>query len=370
MVMPCPRAHGRSRFGPLALLLVGLVGVTFLHSVAFLGAGAPGGGRVSVARSRLQISQHVPRFSSTALAARGGDEEDEEDDDYEFAGGEINADALKIGQRLDGVVVNIRDFGAFVDFGADKQGLVPRSKVADGFVENVEDHVKIGDSVSLWVSDLKDGKITMSMTPNKIYGVGQGPKTDLGLFSGLGDEEWMSGTVVRVAPFGAFVQVQAPLSDEMAQGLVHVSQMGEKRVEDPNDVVAVGDEVKVRVIQVDAVANKLSLSMKEKSAGGGGRSSADLSAFSAVSDDEWLQGTVKTIVNFGAFVEVASPSGGAPVQGLVHLSQIRDGFVEDAGEELEIDQEVKVRIISLDPGQGKMNLSMKAKQGQAEVQEA
>jgi len=96
-----------------------------------------------------------------------------------------------------------------------------------------------------------------------------------------------------------------------------------------------------------------------------------VSAFSEISDEEWLEGTVKGIVNFGAFVEVTAP-GGAPVQGLVHLSQIRDGYVEDAGEELEMDQEVKVRVIGVDSDKGKVSFSMKEKQGSAqpEAQEA
>jgi len=334
---------------------------------AFLGASAPSGSAPATARLRAQIGQQVPRSSSTALAARGGDEEEEEDeeDDYEFAGGVFDARVLKIGQKMDGVVVNIRDFGAFVDFGAETQGLVPKSKLADKFVENVEDVVAVGDNVNVWVSDLKNGKVTLSMTPNRIYSPGGGPKADLTLFEGASDTEWTTGTVVSVMNFGAFVQVQVPSSELMAQGLVHISQMAEQRVEDPNKVVSIGDEVKVRVISVDANANKLGLSMREKKAGGGGGGPADVSAFSEISDEEWLEGTVKGIVNFGAFVEVTAP-GGAPVQGLVHLSQIRDGYVEDAGEELEMDQEVKVRVIGVDSAKGKVSFSMKEKQGSAQ----
>lgn len=295
------------------------------------------------------------------MAARGGDEDDEEeeeDDDYEFSGG-VSLGMLKTGQKLSGVVMNIRDFGAFVDFGAESQGLVPRSKISDDFVENVEDHVSVGDMVDVWVSDIKGQKVTLSMTQNKIFGVRRGEEADISLFEDIKSDEWMSGNVVSVRAFGAFVQLQAPGSELTAQGLVHVSQMGETRVEDVGSIVSVGDEVKVRVIKVDTENKKLSLSMKQEGAGSGGKS--DVSSFNNLSDDEWIDGKVVSIVNFGAFVEVATPAGGAPTQGLVHITQIKDGFVEDAGEEVEVDQDVKVRVVSVDEEKGKIALSMRPK---------
>merc|ERR1719210_2929695 len=99
--------------------------------------------------------------------------------------------------------------------------------------------------------------------------------------------------------------------------------------------------------------------MKEQAAGGGGK--ADLDAFSGLPDDEWVPGVVKSLVNFGAFVEVKEPGGDKAAQGLVHISQIKDGIVDDPGEELEVDQEVKVRVISVDVAGGKLSLSMREK---------
>mmetsp|Transcript_15525 Transcript_15525/g.44136 ORF Transcript_15525/g.44136 Transcript_15525/m.44136 type:complete len:109 (+) Transcript_15525:3-329(+) len=103
----------------------------------------------------------------------------------------------------------------------------------------------------------------------------------------------------------------------------------------------------------------MSLSMKEEGAGfGGGGEPADLSAFESISSDEWLTGTVARCASFGAFVNVKAPDG-ATADGLVHITQIKDGFVETVEDELEIGQEVKVRVVDVDVGAGKMGLSMK-----------
>merc|ERR1740117_891016 len=105
----------------------------------------------------------------------------------------------------------------------------------------------------------------------------------------------------------------------------------------------------------------MSLSMKEEGMGGGGggapRAPADLTPFEGM-ESKWLKGIVARTAPFGIFVTVKKETG-ETADGLVHITQIRDGFVENAEDEAEVGQEVDVWIQSVDTFAGKMSLSMK-----------
>merc|ERR1719401_1093120 len=102
--------------------------------------------------------------------------------------------------------------------------------------------------------------------------------------------------------------------------------------------------------------------MKEGFGGGGGgapRAPQDFTAFESLAPDQWLEGKVARVASFGAFVTVTAPDGESSADGLVHITQIRDRFVESVEAELEVGQEVKARVLSVDLDAGKMSLSMK-----------
>merc|ERR1719356_877453 len=90
------------------------------------------------------------------------------------------------------------------------------------------------------------------------------------------------------------------------------------------------------------------------------REPVDLTPFEGIDPAAWLKGTVARIASFGAFVDVKAPDSDATASGLVHITQIKDGFVESVEDELEAGQEVEVRVVSVDTGMGKMSLSMKS----------
>ncbi|CAE7197017.1 yugI [Symbiodinium sp. KB8] len=98
--------------------------------------------------------------------------------------------------------------------------------------------------------------------------------------------------------------------------------------------------------------------VKEKIGGQGPKPMVDLSGFTDLSADLWLRGTVTKILNFGAFVRVEPPTGGEPAQGLVHVNDVRDGFIKNLEEELSVDEEVQVRVKYLDAREGVLQLSM------------
>merc|ERR1712242_539507 len=193
--------------------------------------------------------------------------------------------------------------------------------------------------------------------------IGRGPQAtrgssdDVSAFEGISDQEMLPGTVTNIMSYGAFVEVQPP-SGTPAKGLVHITQIKDGFVQNVEDEVAVGQSVMVRVLEVDTGVKRLKLTMKP---GSPGKPVTDVSGFSDVPDTEWLPGIVKGMANYGAFVSVSPPNGGAAVDGLLHISQIKEGFIEDPEEELELEQEVRVRILEVNAGTGKIALSMKPK---------
>jgi small subunit ribosomal protein S1 len=158
-------------------------------------------------------------------------------------------DDLKPGLKTEGKVVRLETFGAFVDIGMETEGLVHISEMASGRVNRPSDVVSEGDVVSVWVkeADRKARRISLSMV--------EPPAVDLRT---LKPDAILTGKVVRLENFGAFVDIGAG-----RDGLVHVSEMGRGYVGRPSDVLSVGDQVQVRVVEVDPRKGRISLSMTD-----------------------------------------------------------------------------------------------------------
>ncbi|CAK0860192.1 unnamed protein product [Prorocentrum cordatum] len=275
----------------------------------------------------------------------------------------IPFDKLEVGQKYTGTVRSVRDFGAFVDIGAESDGLLHISSISTDRIDDIYSELEEDQQVEVWISGLRDdGKFGVTMIEGRRGGGGGGGGrilTDASLFEDKIDE-WFDGEVVNIAPFGAFVAVTLD-SGEQGQGLVHVSQIADSFVENINDFVEVGKQVRVKLVRADTETNKLSFTMKD---GAGGspreeREPVDLTPFEGMDPSTWITGTVAKCASFGAFVDVKAPDSDATASGLVHITQIKDGFVESVEDELEVGQEVQVRVISVDSGMGKMSLSMK-----------
>ncbi|CAE8623070.1 unnamed protein product, partial [Polarella glacialis] len=164
----------------------------------------------------------------------------------------IPMDQLQVGAKYTGTVVSTAGFGAFVNIGAERDGLVHVSCVKEGFVENIDDELQAGQQVTVWVKQVVDGKLGLTMVESKLSS-GGGPRTkaDLSKFKDLTWGDRLKGTVVSVTNFGAFVSVMPPSGGDATQGLVHVSEMSDTYVEDPFSVVQQGQEVEVYVKDID-----------------------------------------------------------------------------------------------------------------------
>jgi small subunit ribosomal protein S1 len=156
---------------------------------------------------------------------------------------------LEPGNKVDGKVVRLEKFGAFVDIGAPTDGLVHISEMASGRVNKPSDVVSEGEMVSVWIKDVDRGAGRISLT------MVEPPEVDI---RSLKPDTVLTGTVVRLENFGAFVDIGAG-----RDGMIHVTEMGRGYVGSPSDIVSVGDVVQVRVLDVDPRRGRISLSMKD-----------------------------------------------------------------------------------------------------------
>lgn len=160
--------------------------------------------------------------------------------------------SLQVGQVLEGTVARITNFGVFVNIG-DVDGLVHISQLAHARVDHPSDVVKEGDVVKVKVIaiDEESGRVSLSMKAAL-----PAPWDDIEQKIKEGDV--LEGTVKRLAPFGAFVEVLPGV-----EGLVHISQISTKHIGTPHEVLKEGDVVKVKVLAVNEQEKRLSLSIRE-----------------------------------------------------------------------------------------------------------
>jgi len=162
----------------------------------------------------------------------------------------VDLSRVQPGQQYEGRVVGLAKFGAFVDIGVGRDGLIHISEMGEGFVDEVGKVLSIGDEVTVWVKSVDRERKRISLTMIE-------PRGRRLSLQDLEPGMVLTGTVEGVANFGAFVDIGAPV-----KGLVHVSEMAEGYVRSPQSIVSPGDDVKVRVLEVDPQDMRISLSMK------------------------------------------------------------------------------------------------------------
>ncbi len=156
---------------------------------------------------------------------------------------------LKVGDVIEGTVKNVTNFGAFVDLGG-IDGLLHISEMSWGRVENPAKIFHEGDTVKVFIKEIKDSKIALSRKfPD------ENPWNDAAEKFAVGNI--VKGKVARMADFGAFIEL-APGID----GLLHVSQISKEHIDKPSDVLSIGQEVEARVVELRENEHKISLSLK------------------------------------------------------------------------------------------------------------
>jgi len=244
---------------------------------------------------------------------------------------------LAEGMIVRGTIRSVLDYGAFVDLGG-LDGLLHVSEITHRRGSKPSDFVKVGDVVDVKIIkfDRASGKLSLSLKQTMAD-----PWT--GAESKYSVGTTVTGRVARLAPFGAFVEV-----DEGMEGLLPISEMSWQRIKHPADVVKEGDTIKLIVISLDAAAKKLSFSLKQAGPNPWAEAMAKYTA------DSTVTGTVTRLVDFGAFVEL-EPG----LEGLIHISELSDQRVRASGDAVKAGQQVEVRILEVDPKSRRVSLSLK-----------
>jgi len=158
-------------------------------------------------------------------------------------------ETLAVGDIVEGTVKNVTDFGAFVDLGG-ADGLLHISEMSWGRIENPKKVFRSGDQVKVLVKEINGSKIALSRKFDN-----ENPWKDA-------EEKYAIGTIVtghvaRMTDFGAFIELESGID-----ALLHVSQISRDRIEKPSDVLKSGEEVTAKVVDFNADAHKISLSIK------------------------------------------------------------------------------------------------------------
>ena len=255
---------------------------------------------------------------------------------YERAWGKIE-EIKEADGTVTGTVIEVVKGGLILDIGL--RGFLPASLVEMRRVRDLQPYV--GQQLECRIIELDKNRNNVVLSRRKFLEESQAEQRQDFLTS-LGKGEVKTGVVSSIVNFGAFVDLGG------VDGLVHVSELSWKHVDHPSEVVEVGQEVQVEVLDVDLERERVSLSLK------------------ATQEDPWrqfarqhnvgdvIEGRVTKLVPFGAFVEVDDA-----IEGLVHISELADHHVERAEDEVGVHDRVEVKIIDIDLDRRRISLSRK-----------
>lgn len=199
--------------------------------------------------------------------------------------------AMKPGEELEGTVVRLADFGAFVEIAPGLEGMVHVSELGFARVSKPEEAVSLGEKVRVKVLGVEPGKKPGQLKISLSRKQTMSDPWD-GVAGTLKEGEKLTGKVVRLADFGAFVEILPGVD-----GLIHVSEMSyTRRVNKPGEIVQVGDEVSVVLKEIDPAKRRISLSMKDA------EGDPWLEAAAKYAPGTQVTGTVEKRETFGIFV--------------------------------------------------------------------
>lgn len=219
------------------------------------------------------------------------------------------------------------------------RAFIPASQMSNAYVENLQDFKGKTLEVKIIELDKDNKKVVLS---RKVIEQAESEVKKEIVWNELKKGEKRKGVVTRLAKFGAFVDLGG------IDGLIHVSDLSWKRVLDPSEVVSVGDEVEVYVLDFDKVKGRISLGLKDVEGNPWNKIS------SKYHTNDIVEGTVVKLMEFGAFVQLQ-----AGIEGLVHLSEISEDRISKVSDVLKVGDVVKVKIGEINEKDKRISLSIK-----------
>ncbi len=246
--------------------------------------------------------------------------------------------------ELKGRVTSVALYGVFVDVGVGRDGLVHISEMSNTRINSPSDLVQIGDTVSIWVKsiDVDARRISLTMRSPNDRGERRTRRSEINheALANLKVGDVVEGTITGMAQFGAFVDIGVG-----KDGLVHISELSDGRVEKPEDAVEVNQQYTFKLLEVDPEGNRISLSL---------RRAQRSQKMHQLAPGQILDGRISGMAPFGAFVDI-----GVGRDGLVHISQLSENHVNKVEDEVKVGDAVQVRVLEVDPQNKRISLSMR-----------
>jgi len=246
---------------------------------------------------------------------------------------------LQEGQVVKGVVKNITDFGAFVDLGG-IDGLLHITDMSWSRISHPSEVVAIGDEIDVMVLKIDREKERISLGLKQKT---ENPWVNIEEKYPIGAK--VKGRVVNILPYGVFVRLEDGI-----EGLVHISEMSwTKRINHPSELVHIGDEVDVVILDIDKEKEEIALGMKQA------QENPWLKVAEKYPVGSVVEGTVKSVTSYGAFVQIEEG-----VDGLLHVSDMSwTKRVTNPEEILKPGQKIKAKVLMVDVEKCRISLGLK-----------
>jgi small subunit ribosomal protein S1 len=252
---------------------------------------------------------------------------------------EVAADS---GEPVEGSVIEVVKGGLILDLGV--RGFLPASLVDIRRVHNLDEFM--GQTLECKVIELNRSRNNVVLSRRAVLEEERKEVREQ-ILGRLEPGQVVEGKISNIVDFGAFVDLDG------IDGLIHISELSWSHVNHPSEVVSIGDDVRIKVLDIDRDRQRISLGLKQ------------------TQEDPWqrvinthrggdvLEGTVTKVVAFGAFVEILPG-----VEGLVHISELADHHVENPSEVVEPGSKLNVKILEIDEERRRLSLSIKRVEGQ------
>ncbi len=234
---------------------------------------------------------------------------------------------------------------------ADHNGIrafIPASQLSDRYVEDISTFV--GKKIKAEIIEFDKSKNKLVLSSRRLAKVESDAAKKVAI-DNLKEGQVKKGTVIKLMPFGAFVDIGD------VQGLLHNSDLSWTRVKHPSEVIKEGQEIEVTVLKVDRESGKVGLGFKDMSLDPWTVNAEKLKKGSIV------EGVITRLVDFGAFVRIADQ-----VEGLVHISQISENRIGKPSDVLEERETIKVKILDINKESKKISLSIKEVQNEFDAE--
>jgi small subunit ribosomal protein S1 len=245
--------------------------------------------------------------------------------------------AAESGEPVEGIVIEVVKGGLILDLGV--RGFLPASLVDIRRVQDLDEFM--GQTLRCKVIELNRSRNNVVLSRRAVLEE-ERKEMRQAILDRLSPGDVVTGTISNIVDFGAFVDLEG------IDGLIHISELSWSHVNHPSELLDIGQEVQVKVLDIDRERQRISLGLKQT------QSDPWQQVIDTYDQGDVIEGRVTKVVTFGAFIEIVPG-----VEGLVHISELAQHHVENPREVVSQGEAVRAKIIEMDPERRRLSLSLK-----------